>query len=278
MSEAQTETGYNAQAEDSNIPIEDIVPNPNQPRTNFNETELEELADSIKEHGILQPLIVRQQGDKYEIIAGERRYQAAKIAGLTEVPAIVRDVDDQTVIELALIENLQRSDLNPIEEAKGYKQLLKTSGMTQEALAKAVSKSRSTITNSLRLLDLPEEVQQMIYDGKLTAGHARAILAVPDEENRIKLAHKVVDEGLSVRATENLAPLYSGGDEPRKTRTAAPQSYKRATRLLRKEYNTNVRVHSVRGRNKIEIEFKDEEDLARILDRMLAGSEDEELE
>ena len=278
MSEAQTETGYNAQAEDSNIPIEDIVPNPNQPRTNFNETELEELADSIKEHGILQPLIVRQQGDKYEIIAGERRYQAAKIAGLTEVPAIVRDVDDQTVIELALIENLQRSDLNPIEEAKGYKQLLKTSGMTQEALAKAVSKSRSTITNSLRLLDLPEEVQQMIYDGKLTAGHARAILAVPDEENRIKLAHKVVDEGLSVRATENLAPLYSGADEPRKTRTAAPQSYKRATRLLRKEYNTNVRVHSVRGRNKIEIEFKDEEDLARILDRMLAGSEDEELE
>ena len=189
---------------------------------------------------------------------------------------IVRDVDDQTMLEIALIENLQRTDLNPIEEAKGYKQLLKESNMTQEALAKAVSKSRSSITNSLRLLDLPEEVQQMIYDGKLTAGHARAILAVPDDEARIKLAEKVVQEGLSVRATENLAPLFSGTEEPRQKRAATPQSYKLASRQLREKYNANVRVHTVRGKNKIEIEFKDEEDLARIVSQMLSGVEEEE--
>ena len=156
------------------------------------------MSESIRENGVLQPLLVRKNGSKYEIIAGERRYQASKIAGLEKVPVIVRDVDDQKMLELALIENLQRSDLNPIEEAKGYKQLIKASGMTQEALSKAVSKSRSAITNSLRLLDLPESVQQMMYEGKLTAGHARAILAVPFEDARIKLAEKVIAEGLSV--------------------------------------------------------------------------------
>ena len=270
MGEAQTETGFNAQSEDMNIGIEEIVPNPNQPRTHFNETELEELAQSIKEHGILQPLILRENGDKYEIIAGERRYQAAKIAGLDEVPAIIRDVDDETMLELALIENLQRTDLNPIEEAKGYKQLKEASGMTQEELAKTVSKSRSTITNSLRLLDLPEEVQQMLYDGKLTAGHARAILAVPDDGNRVKLAERVVEEGLSVRATENLAPQYSVENEAKATRKPTPQSFKRASRKLRQELDANVRIHTVRGKNKIEIEFKDEDDLERIVNRMLS--------
>lgn len=271
MGEAQSETGYNVAQGETKVAVEDVIPNPKQPRTHFNETELEELADSIKEHGILQPLIVREKEDKYEIIAGERRYQAAKIAGLEEVPVIVKDVDDQTMLEMALIENLQRSDLNPIEEAKGYKQLLQTSGMTQEELAKTVSKSRSSITNSMRLLDLPEEIQQMLYDGKLTAGHARAILAVPDDEARIQLANKVVNEGLSVRATENLAPLYSGKEEARRQRTAAPKSYKLAARKLREEYGTNVRIHTVQGKNKIEIEFKDEEDLARVVNKMLAG-------
>ena len=270
MGEAQSETGYTAAQGETKVAVEDVIPNPNQPRTHFNETELEELADSIKEHGILQPLIVREKEDKYEIIAGERRYQAAKIAGLEEVPVIVKDVDDQTMLEMALIENLQRSDLNPIEEAKGYKQLIQTSGMTQEELAKTVSKSRSSITNSLRLLDLPEEIQQMLYEGKLTAGHARAILAVPDEEARIQLAHKVVDEGMSVRATENLAPLYSGKEEARRQRAAAPKSYKLAARKLREEYGTNVRIHTVQGKNKIEIEFKDEEDLARVVNKMLS--------
>ena len=267
MGEAQTETGYTAA--DTEVPVELIMPNPNQPRTHFNESQLEELSESIRENGVLQPLLVRKKGKQYEIIAGERRYQASKIAGLEKLPVIIKDVDDQKMLELALIENLQRSDLNPIEEAKGYRQLIKASGMTQEALSRAVSKSRSAITNSLRLLDLPEQVQQFLFDGKLTAGHARAILAVPFEEARIKLAEKVVAEGLSVRATENLAPLFSVGDTPKSPRPVTPQSYKKAARVLRQLFNTNVKVRSSRGKNKIEIEFKDEDDLTRILSSMV---------
>lgn len=275
MGEAQSETGYVDQKEETKVSIDKINPNPNQPRTHFNETLLNELADSIRENGVLQPLLVRKKGEGYEIIAGERRYQASKIAGLEELPVIVKEVDDQKMLELALIENLQRSDLNPIEEAKGYRQLIKASGMTQEALSEAVSKSRSSITNSLRLLDLPEPVQQYLFDGRLTAGHARAILAVPYEEQRIKLADKVVAEGLSVRATENLAPLFSVGETPRVPRPVMPQSYKRAARVLRQALNTNVKVKSTRGKNKIEIEFKDEEELARILASMVSGDDDE---
>ena len=270
MTEAQTETGQTAQ--EQTLPLTSIIPNPNQPRTHFNETELRELSESIEKHGVLQPLLVRHKGDHYEIIAGERRYQASKRAGLDEVPVIIRDVDDQDMLALALIENLQRSDLNPIEEARGYKQLIKTSGMTQEALAQAVSKSRSAITNSLRLLDLPEQVQQMVFDGLLTAGHARAILAVPFEDARIKLAERVVKEGLSVRATENLAPLFSVGETPRSPRKPTPQSFKKAARVLRQAFNTNVRVSSLRGKNKIEIEFKDEDQLQHILEQMLTVS------
>lgn len=267
MGEAQSETGF--ASADTEMDIEKIVPNPNQPRRHFNESQLEELSESILENGVLQPLLVRKKGSSYEIIAGERRYQASKIAGLKKLPVIVKDVDDQKMLELALIENLQRSDLNPIEEARGYKQLIKSSGMTQEALSKAVSKSRSAITNSLRLLDLPEQVQDLLFDGKLTAGHARAILAVPFEEARVKLAEKVVVEGLSVRATENLAPLFSVGETPRAPRPVTPQSYKKAARVLRQLFDTSVKVRSTRGKNKIEIEFKDEEDLSRILASML---------
>lgn len=271
IQEAQSEAGSNAEQE-SLVAIDKVKPNPNQPRTHFNETELRELSESIKAHGVLQPLLVRKQRDGFGIIAGERRYQAAKLAGLTEVPVTIKEADDQAVLEMALIENLQRSDLNPIEEAKGYKQLIKTSGMTQEALSKAVSKSRSTITNSLRLLDLPQQVQDFLYNGKLTAGHARAILAVPYEEARIKLAEKVVAEGLSVRATEKLAPLFSVGDAQKAPRPVTPQSFKKAARVLRQTFNTNVKVKSLRGKNKIEIEFKDEEDLARILGQVLDGA------
>ena len=284
VSEAEYETGGSATsasntASETKLPIEDIVPNPNQPRIHFNETELRELSESIQEHGVLQPLLVRKHDNGYEIIAGERRYQASKLAGLEEVPVIIKDVDDEQMLALALIENLQRSDLNPVEEAKGYRQLIDASGMTQEALSKAVSKSRSAITNSLRLLDLPEVVQQMIFEGKLTAGHARAILAVPYEDARIKLAEKVVAEGLSVRATENLAPLFSAGETPKTPRTATPQSFKKAERVLRQVFNTNVRVKSSRGKNKIEIEFKDEEELSRILGEIIQfdqGGQDEE--
>ncbi|WP_102338132.1 ParB/RepB/Spo0J family partition protein [Collinsella provencensis] len=272
MGEAQSETGF--VASDTELSIESIIPNPNQPRTHFNESQLEELSESIQENGVLQPLLVRKKGKKYEIIAGERRYQASKMAGLKKVPVIIKEVDDQKMLELALIENLQRSDLNPIEEAKGYKQLIKASGMTQEALANAVSKSRSTITNSLRLLDLPEQVQEMMYEGKLTSGHARAILAVPFDEARVKLAEKVVAEGLSVRATENLAPLFSVGETPKAPRPVTPQSYKKAARVLRQLFNTGVKVRSSRGKNKIEIEFKDEEDLQRILTSMVGVEEE----
>ncbi|WP_199410675.1 ParB/RepB/Spo0J family partition protein [Collinsella sp. TF07-1] len=284
VSEAEYETGGSAAsasnaASETKLPIEDIVPNPNQPRIHFNETELRELSESIQEHGVLQPLLVRKHGNGYEIIAGERRYQASKLAGLEELPVIIKDVNDEEMLALALIENLQRSDLNPVEEAKGYRQLIDASGMTQEALSKAVSKSRSAITNSLRLLDLPEVVQQMIFEGKLTAGHARAILAVPYEDARIRLAEKVVAEGLSVRATENLAPLFSAGETPKTPRPATPQSFKKAVRVLRQVFNTNVRVKSSRGKNKIEIEFKDEEELSRILGEMIQfdqGGQDEE--
>lgn len=272
MGEAQTETG--SVASDTLVDITKIQPNPNQPRTHFNETLLQELSESIRENGVLQPLLVRKKGQKYEIIAGERRYQASKLAGIEKLPVIIKDVNDQKMLELALIENLQRSDLNPIEEAKGYKQLLKESGMTQEALSKAVSKSRSAITNSLRLLDLPDEVQQFLFDGKMTAGHARAILAVPFEDARIRLAQKVVDEGLSVRATENLAPLFSVGEEPKKPKSVAPQSYKKAARALRQVFNTNVKVKSSRGKNKIEIEFKDEEELSQILSVVMNSAEE----
>lgn len=284
VSEAEYETGGSAAsasnaASETKLPIEDIVPNPNQPRIHFNETELRELSESIQEHGVLQPLLVRKHGNGYEIIAGERRYQASKLAGLEELPVIIKDVNDEEMLALALIENLQRSDLNPVEEAKGYRQLIDASGMTQEALSKAVSKSRSAITNSLRLLDLPEVVQQMIFGGKLTAGHARAILAVPYEDARIRLAEKVVAEGLSVRATENLAPLFSAGETPKTSRPATPQSFKKAARVLRQVFNTNVRVKSSRGKNKIEIEFKDEEELSLILGEMIQfnqGGQDEE--
>ncbi|MBM6778251.1 ParB/RepB/Spo0J family partition protein [Collinsella tanakaei] len=279
MQEAQTEAGSNQQdRQETMVSIEDIHPNPHQPRTHFNETELEELSESIRSHGVLQPLLVRKDDKGYEIIAGERRYQASKIAGVTEVPVVVREVDDNEMLELALIENLQRSDLNPIEEAKGYRKLIQATGMTQEALSKAVSKSRSAITNSLRLLDLPQRVQDLLFEGKLTAGHARAILAVPYEEARIKLAEKVVAEGLSVRATENLAPLFSVGDTPKAPRPVTPQSFKKAARMLRQVFNTNVKVKSSRGKNKIEIEFKDEDELANIMNRVLSDMKPSEVE
>lgn len=278
IQEAQTEAAASNNDAANMVSLSEIHPNPNQPRTHFNETELEELSESIRAHGVLQPLLVRKDGNGYEIIAGERRYQASKIAGLEEVPVVIKDVDDQEMLQLALIENLQRSDLNPIEEAKGYRQLIKASGMTQEALSKAVSKSRSTITNSLRLLDLPQRVQDLLFEGKLTAGHARAILAVPFEEQRIKLAEKVVAEGLSVRATENLAPLFSVGETPKAPRPVTPQSFKKAARVLRQVFNTNVKVKATRGKNKIEIEFKDEEELAQILQHVMNDATSRELD
>lgn len=272
-----TETAAESGSEpEASLPIASIVTNPNQPRKSFDETQLSELSDSIKQNGVLQPILVRKKGDMYEIVAGERRYQASKLAGLKEIPAIVRDIDDAEVFQLALIENLQRSDLTPIEEARGYRQLLDTKGLTQEGLAKILSKSRSAIANTLRLMDLPQEVQDMMEEGQITAGHARAILAVPTEEGRIKLAQKVVAENLTVRQTENLAPLFSVTRDEIKPKNPAPQYFKRAARTLRQALDTTVKVKQVRGKNKIEIEFKDEDDLIRIIDQLSSGSQTQE--
>lgn len=272
-----TETAAESGSEpEASLPIASIITNPDQPRKSFDETQLSELSDSIKQNGVLQPILVRKKGDKYEIVAGERRYQASKLAGLKEIPAIVREIDDAEVFQLALIENLQRSDLTPIEEAKGYRQLLDTKGLTQEGLAKILSKSRSAIANTLRLMDLPQEVQDMMEEGQITAGHARAILAVPTEEGRIKLAQKVVAENLTVRQTENLAPLFSVTRDEIKPKNPAPQYFKRAARTLRQALDTTVKVKQVRGKNKIEIEFKDEDDLARIIEQLSSGSQPQE--
>lgn len=272
-----TETAAESGSEpEASLSIASIVTNPDQPRKSFDETQLSELSDSIKQNGVLQPILVRKKGDKYEIVAGERRYQASKLAGLKEIPAIVRDIDDAEVFQLALIENLQRSDLTPIEEARGYRQLLDTKGLTQEGLAKILSKSRSAIANTLRLMDLPQEVQDMMEEGQITAGHARAILAVPTEEGRIKLAQKIVAENLTVRQTENLAPLFSVTRNEIKPKNPAPQYFKRAARTLRQALDTTVKVKQVRGKNKIEIEFKDEDDLARIIDQLSSGSQSQE--
>lgn len=271
MGTAEAETA--AMEPDSTLPISLIIPNKDQPRKLFKEEELAELSDSIKQNGILQPLLVRKKGSKYEIVAGERRYQAAKLAGLTEVPVIIKEISDEEVFKLALIENLQRSDLSPLEEARGYRQLIKEKGCTQEEVAKLLSKSRSAITNTLRILDLPEEVQSMVEEGKLTAGHARAILAVPSVEGRIKLAEKVVEERLSVRQTESLAPLFSVSETPSvRHREPTPQSFKRAARQLRLALDTNVKVKNVRGKNKLEIEFVDEDQLAHLVS-LLSGED-----
>lgn len=269
VGEADAETA--GMRPDSTLPISEVKPNKGQPRKTFRPEELAELTDSIKQNGVLQPLLVRKKGSGYEIVAGERRYQAAKAAGLSEVPVVIREISDDEVFKLALIENLQRSDLSPLEEAHGYRQLIKEKGLTQEELAKILSKSRSAITNTLRLLDLPEEVQGLVEEGKLTAGHARAILAVPSEEGRIQLAQKVVEERLSVRQTESLASLFSVSktDEPVR-RAPVPQSFKRAARQIRLALDTNVKVKNVRGKNKIEIEFSSEDQLAHIVD-LLAG-------
>lgn len=269
VGEADAETA--GMRPESTLPIAQIKPNKGQPRKSFKEEDLSELTDSIRQNGVLQPLLVRKKGNEYEIVAGERRYQAAKAAGLDEVPVIIREVSDEDVFKLALIENLQRSDLTPLEEARGYRQLIKDKGLTQEELAHILSKSRSAITNTLRLLDLPEEVQSYVEEGAISAGHARAILAVPTEDGRIRLAEKVVTERLSVRQTEALAPLYATAQqEDRPMRTPLPPSYKRAARQMRLALDTNVRVKNVRGKNKIEIEFSNEEQLGHIVD-LLAG-------
>jgi len=225
MADVQTETGSEAPAaprqHDMTLPIETIAPNPDQPRRRFTQDQLEELTASIREKGIIQPLIVRRKasGDaEYEIVAGERRWRAAQAAQLHEVPVILRDFDDTEVLEIAIIENIQRADLNPIEEAAGYRQLMEKFGHTQEKLSDALGKSRSHIANLLRLLNLPPEVRELLQDGKLSMGHARAIITAEDPA---ALARKVVQDGLSVRQTEKLAKASGEPVAPRPAPRAA---------------------------------------------------------
>ena len=258
------------------VDIDLISPNPDQPRTQFKKEEIEELASSIEKDGLLQPILVRKTDEgTYQIIAGERRWQASKAAGLKQVPIRIKEADDNQALELALIENIQRSDLNPIEEAYGYRRLMERRSMTQAEVAQAVSKGRSTVANALRLLDLPEEAQQLLYEEKITAGHARAILSVPTQDGRASLTQKIVESNLTVREAENLARLLSGRQEASasSSRTPMPQMYKSVAKTLRETLKTNVRVKSSKGKNKIEIEFKDDEDLQRLFDEIVSGIE-----
>ncbi len=258
------------------VDIDQIEPNPDQPRTQFKKEEIEELSSSIEKDGLLQPILVRRMEDgKYQIIAGERRWQASRAAGLKRVPIRIKEADDNQALELALIENIQRSDLNPIEEAYGYRRLMERRNMTQAEVAQAVSKGRSTVANALRLLDLPEEAQQLLFEEKITAGHARAILSVPTQEGRASLTAKIVEGGLTVREAENLARLLAGRPEAKSaaSRPATPPLYKSVAKTLRDTLKTNVRVKSSKGKNKIEIEFKTEEDLQRLFEEIVSGIE-----
>lgn len=247
------------------VDIDLVEPNPDQPRTSFKKDDLEELASSIKKNGLLQPILVRKMGDKYQIIAGERRWQACKSLDMEKVPVRVKEVDDDQAIILALVENVQRSDLNPIEEAYGYRRMMERGKMTQSEVAQAVSKGRSTIANALRLLELPEDAQQLLFEEKITAGHARAVLSIPTKEGRRKLTDRLIETDMSVREAESYARLLSGSKkETAATREPQPKSYKTVARTLRDTLGTNVKIKSAGGKNKIEIEFKDETDLERL--------------
>ena len=231
----QRETGRPQRA-DLTVAIEKIRPNPDQPRRDFTQDQLDELSASIREKGVIQPLIVRETADGYEIVAGERRWRAAQMAQLHELPVIVRDYDDTEVLEIAIIENIQRADLNPVEEAMGYRQLMDRFGHTQEKLSEALGKSRSHIANLMRLLQLPDDVQGLLKKGELTAGHARALIT---SENASELARKIIKGGLSVRQTEALVKkgLNGGADKPK----SAPQPQKDAdTKALEGDLSANL--------------------------------------
>jgi ParB family chromosome partitioning protein len=247
------------------LPVAAIAPNPDQPRSLISQEAIDELAASIGKVGVLQAIIVRPLSDGYQIIAGERRWRAAKAAGLEKVPVRIMESGDLESLELALIENLQRQDLNPMEEARGYRRLIGDHQLTQADLAERVSKSRSAIANTLRLLDLPDEIQEMMGDDGLTAGHARAVLSIPDDERRLTLARKIVHEGLSVRVAESIARLLSSAPSgERAPRPVAPKTHKIVARKLRRLLGTTVRIRATTGKSRIEIDFQGEEELERI--------------
>ncbi len=253
---------------ETTIAITKVEPNRKQPRKFFDEDKLQELADSIKQFGLLQPILVQDRKDYYEIIAGERRWRAARLAGLKEVPVIIKNYSDQEIVEIALIENIQREDLNPIEEAQAYKRLLEEFNLKQDEVAERVSKSRAAVTNSIRLLKLGDRVQQMVIDDMISTGHARALLAVEDEEEQYNLAQKIFDEKLSVRDIEKMVKNLHKPVKAKKLDDKALQAiYLDIEDKLKQKLSTKVAVTSKgEGTGKIEIEFYSHEDLERILE------------
>ena len=263
-------------SEPTEVEVESIVPGSMQPRTHFDEPSLQSLAESIRSHGIVQPLLVRRRGDGYELIAGERRWRAARLAGLSRVPVVVKEVPDESMLEIALIENIQREDLNAIEEAQAYKKLIETVGLTQEALATRVGRDRSYITNFLRLLRLPDDLQQLVIEGRLSTGHARTLLALTHADLQRRMARKIIDDGLSVRATELL--VHKSSEEKPTKKSAAGQeidpNVRAAESKLRRALGTQVKItQSVEGKGKIEISFFDTRDLDRVYNLIMPAAQ-----
>ena len=248
-----------------------IEPNSEQPRKNFDGESLQELADSIKQYGILQPLIVQKKGSHYEIIAGERRWRAAKLAGITDVPVLIREYDKQQTMEIALIENVQRADLNPIEEAQAFQQLIQEFHLTQEEIANRVSKNRATITNSMRLLKLDSRVQDMLAEGKISSGHARALLGLEDRERQYQVAVKIVEEKLSVRDVEKLVKMMNRPPKEKKPEKGPDIDliYRQVEDKLKSIMGTKVVINQKdKNKGRIEIEYYSQEELERLIELM----------
>ena len=252
--------------------INEVEPNRDQPRKNFDEDALLELSDSIKQFGVLQPLLVRKRKDYYEIIAGERRWRAAKLAGVKEVPVIEKEYTDQEILEIVLIENIQRENLNPIEEAIAYKRLLEEFNLKQDEVAERVSKSRTAVTNSMRLLKLSDKVQQMIIDDMISTGHARALLAIDDPELQYTLANKIFDEKLSVRETEKLVKEIKNPKKPKEKKPVANSFiYQDLEEKMKSVFGTKVSIASKgKGKGKIEIEYYSDDELEHLFDMMMS--------
>ena len=252
------------------LPIHKVEPNRSQPRQDFDEEELEALSESISLHGILQPITVRQlDSGYYQIVTGERRWRAARMANLTEVPVVVIEADDQTAMELALIENLQRQNLNPVEEALGYQSLIADYGMTQEESAQRVGKSRSAVANALRLLNLPEEILQQLRSGALSAGHARAILSLKSEKKQLEAAQKIAALGLSVRQAELLCKNMEREPKPQPPVTFAVDYLGECEKSLSKQLGRGVKIVNGKRKGRFELEFYGQEDLQVLLDALM---------
>lgn len=250
------------------VEINLIKPNSDQPRKNFDETKILKLCDSIKEYGIIEPLVLQKKGNIYTIIAGERRWRAAKKVGLKEVPAVINELSDREILEVSLIENIQREDLNPIEEAKAYKKLIYEFNLTQEQLSQKIGKSRTAITNCMRLINLDSRVQEYLIDGVITEGHGRVLLSLEDKEDQYKIALEIIDKGLSVRNTESIIKNLKNKSTPEKQEKNdnIKPYYNDIQNKLENLFNTKVLLRSKGNRGKIQIEYYSEEDLQRIID------------